>query len=143
MVEGADAAGSGAEHAEAIRQHKSGQAVDAHRVGARTGLDAGSAVLTTGGVGADLGADARDAERVSRWARGAEVGGAAGDAGEDTVGASIIGGVEVGSSEAGSAVVGLVDHTIHAVGAAGSAHTEFGVAGTCRHEVKSRDADRT
>lgn len=68
LVEGADTAGSRAEHTESISQDKSSQAVDAQWVGTRTGLDAGSTIFTTGRVGADLAANSRNAERISRWA---------------------------------------------------------------------------
>lgn len=142
MIEGANTASGRAEDTESIGQDESSQAVEANGVGTRTGLNTSSAVCATGGVVVDLAADSINAEGISRRARGTEVGGAAGDARESTVGASIVGSVEDGSSEASSAVVGLADSTIHAVGIARSTDTEHGVAGARCGEVKSRDADR-
>lgn len=141
LVESAYAAGSRAQHTETVGQDETSQAVNADRVGTRTGLDAGPAIFTAGRVGADLAANSRNAERISRRARGAEGRCAAGDARECAIGASIIGCVEICTSKTSSTVVGLADITIHAVGAARSADTELGVGGTSCHEVKSRDAD--
>lgn len=62
LVESADTACGRAQHTESVGQNETSQAVNADRVGTRTGLDAGSAVFTAGRVGADLAADSRNAE---------------------------------------------------------------------------------